>query len=307
MTNLKHCIRIIFYVLMALPYTMGIVQGQLMSFQRDNDIWIKNLKTNTESMICKGFDPDISPDGEKIAFTINRNGGRQIGIIDINTKQLRVLDSIPGNNTYGPQWSPDGSRIVVNHYASRRWNICAINRNGSNFTFLSDSLNDNVFSPTWYTNEFIVCHDMRSLFVVDMRGKVSFIQALNSMSGHIGEASSCEIYLSTDSLFLLYAGTIDKPLSMDIRLTEEPQTVIYIYDIEKRRNVRISPNGIHAFRPRWVNEHDVMYDGFTKKDVHYTNGDVQSIKRHIYCYTLSSKTTKTIIGNGYMPSCSILK
>ena len=57
------------------------------------------------------FQPSWSPDGSRIAFASNRNGGYyQIYVMDSNGKNVRRLTK--GVNDRDPKWSPDGQKIV---------------------------------------------------------------------------------------------------------------------------------------------------------------------------------------------------
>lgn len=61
--------------------------------------------------------PSFSPDGRKIVFTSNRDGGDfEIYVMDVNGANVRRLTSNPGIDTE-PVFSPDGSRIA---FASER-------------------------------------------------------------------------------------------------------------------------------------------------------------------------------------------
>ena len=55
-----------------------------------------------------------APDGHRIAFSSNRNGGRDIYVIDILTREIQQLTRNPGLRKWaaGPSWSPDGKHIA---------------------------------------------------------------------------------------------------------------------------------------------------------------------------------------------------
>ena len=56
--------------------------------------------------------PRWSPDGRKLIFTSYRNGFPDIYVLDLATRQPRLLVSVQGTNT-GGRFSPDGSRIAM--------------------------------------------------------------------------------------------------------------------------------------------------------------------------------------------------
>lgn len=62
-------------------------------------------------LINEAFTPSWSPDGERIAFYSPRDGGRDLYIMDVYSRQTRRLTNNNVNNS-SPSWSPDGREIV---------------------------------------------------------------------------------------------------------------------------------------------------------------------------------------------------
>ena len=88
------------------------------------------------------MDPDWSPDGTKIAFVSDRNGGvYQIYVMDADgTNQIRLTDG--PRQKRDPDWSPDGGKIAfsegVNH-------IAVMNADGDNRVMFEKD----AFGPSW--------------------------------------------------------------------------------------------------------------------------------------------------------------
>jgi dipeptidyl aminopeptidase/acylaminoacyl peptidase len=57
-------------------------------------------------------DPAFSPDGKRIAFLSNREGGSQIWLLDLSGGEPRRATSFP-TEVNGYRWSPDGSTFVI--------------------------------------------------------------------------------------------------------------------------------------------------------------------------------------------------
>ncbi len=109
--------------------------GEWIAFQsdrsgyRDNkrmDIWLvpfeggyaRNLTPNT--IAHHDSKPRWSPDGKRLAFVSDRNGWRNIGVIDVASGETTMLTDDPWDS-WNPKWSPDGRWIA--YVSSRDWNF----------------------------------------------------------------------------------------------------------------------------------------------------------------------------------------
>ncbi len=74
------------------------------------DISLYDLESGGNALLTGGFDPSLSPDGSKVAFT--RDGGENgVYVIDIATGEERLI--FGGSLVLrSPKWSPDGRWIV---------------------------------------------------------------------------------------------------------------------------------------------------------------------------------------------------
>jgi len=91
--------------------------------------------------------PDVSPDGEWIACV---TGDRQENLILLRKdgSERRQLISDPYKDR-GPCWSPDGKRLAFYSDRSGKYEIWAINSDGSNLTQLSRTTGRSVAFPRW--------------------------------------------------------------------------------------------------------------------------------------------------------------
>ncbi|MGB8983761.1 MAG: hypothetical protein WCC12_17965, partial [Anaerolineales bacterium] len=102
----------------------------------------KSLTTGTSSI------PSWSPNGDKIAFSSNRDGDWEIYVINadgMNETQItrnRVADDYPA-------WSPDGSQIVFSIWTNGSWDIFIMNSDGSNVHSLKNTKDITETYPQW--------------------------------------------------------------------------------------------------------------------------------------------------------------
>ena len=91
--------------------------------------------------------PDWSPDGTKIAFASNRDGGPfQIHVMDADGKNVSRLTDGPGEKVH-PDWSPDGGKIAfsVEDWVDHVDHIDLMDADGRN----REKLEDQALYPSW--------------------------------------------------------------------------------------------------------------------------------------------------------------
>lgn len=62
---------------------------------------------------ARAADPDVSPDGQRIAFTVQRADGRGLATMDVAAGAARVLNGEPFTDWTSPRWSRDGRTIAA--------------------------------------------------------------------------------------------------------------------------------------------------------------------------------------------------
>lgn len=91
--------------------------------------------------------PKWSPDGRQLVFASDRDGNREIYVMDIARDRLDNLTQHPAPD-WQPAWSPDGARIAFSSYRDGDWEVYVINIDGTNLVRLTQH-EANDFSPTW--------------------------------------------------------------------------------------------------------------------------------------------------------------
>jgi len=94
--------------------------------------------------------PAWSPDGQKIAFSSNRDGNTEIYVMNQDGSNVVRLTNTANATERGPRWSPDGTKIVFESNRDGDTEIFVMNADGSNVTQLTNNtIADNfpLFSP----------------------------------------------------------------------------------------------------------------------------------------------------------------
>jgi hypothetical protein len=105
------------------PYRVG---GDIVYRSQGFTLWAASWNGQAKRQLTPSganwfsFDPDISPDGTRIAFASNKNpsvpnGSKSdlgIWVMNSDGTNVQLVADNPGADDKGPQWSPDGSAIV---------------------------------------------------------------------------------------------------------------------------------------------------------------------------------------------------
>ena len=92
-------------------------------------------------------DPDVSPDGSRVAFASDRTGDWEIYVAGVDGTGLARVTFDRGNDAR-PVWSPDGSKIAFESNRDDNWEIYIANADGTNPTRLTDDLGADR-NPVW--------------------------------------------------------------------------------------------------------------------------------------------------------------
>jgi TolB protein len=119
---------------------------------RDSEVYIANADGSNLTQVTKAgtgrnSTPAISPDGKRIVFISNRDGGKhQIYIMNADGSAQTRLTKDDTTAFYNPVFSPDGKRIV--YYAEkgdRKDQIWVMNADGSDQKLLTGGVGHNIF------------------------------------------------------------------------------------------------------------------------------------------------------------------
>jgi tricorn protease len=91
--------------------------GKQIAFVVRGEIFVVNAEKGGEAKRItnhpyRDFDIDWSPDNRKLTFISERDGNREVYIVDVKTRELKRLTNTPDAAESNPKWSPTGNYVA---------------------------------------------------------------------------------------------------------------------------------------------------------------------------------------------------
>lgn len=118
-----------------------------------DDLFLVDVKTGKNRPLTynlRATDPDWSPEGKRIVFSLHQGPLSNLALLDLKSKTLKLLTSFENwTEVFTPDWSPNGDRIVFSIFdKDGKRDIAVVDSNGSNFRKLTDDFYDDRY-PVW--------------------------------------------------------------------------------------------------------------------------------------------------------------
>jgi Tol biopolymer transport system component len=189
-----------------LYYSSADVFRDIYSF---NDLFRFDTNTETSTRLSTGLrarEPDLSPDGKTLAFTVNGAGTTHLAVApaDDPTARRIVLRSPRFGQVYTPRWSPDGGSIAVSTWKEAGFRDIEIVdvRTGARRQVTRDRALDT--GPAW-------APDGRTLYFASDRSGIANIYAYDLAAGTVVQITNVlngayQPDISPDGKRLVYLG-----------------------------------------------------------------------------------------------------
>jgi len=233
-----------------------------LAYQDGEKIVATSIDTMKQISFGGATDPAISPDGNKLAYTLSDSAGhRSIWIADMENKNQGQL-VVNNNNYYQAVWSADGSTIAFNIFNKQNlWKIGIIKADNSGYVMLDSASKINVYAPTWKNEKEIVGQDLTNLYTFDLSGKVIDTKLIAGLIGKdLTIASSNRFFYTKDGQKLIFnAGNSDVLDGLT-----GPAEAVYILDLASKKIDRLSPKGITVPYVFVTADDRIFYSGMEK-------------------------------------------
>lgn len=252
-----------------------------LAYQDGDKIVATSIDTMKQISFGGATDPAISPDGNKLAYTLSDSAGnRSIWVADMENKSQGKLQ-VNSNNYYQAMWSADGSTIAFNIFNSKHlWKIGVIKTDNSGYVMLDSASKINIYAPTWKNEKKIIGHDLTRLYTFDLTGKLIDTKLISDLIGkEFSIASSNRFFFTKDGTKLIFNAGNDDALDG----LNGPNEAVYILDLASKKIQRISPKGVHVAYVFLTADDRIFYNGAEKPFTHSKiyvadlNGNIKTV------------------------------
>lgn len=144
-------------------------------------------------------DPQLSPDGSKIAFVSDRTGDEEIFVMNSDGTGLVNLSNDWGSD-YGPlTWSPDSTRVAWTSDRTGAQNVYCCRSDGTGLTALTASTFNDCLNPSWSPDGTKLAYEL--VDYVSTIASQMFVASLSYSGGNVGVSSSLLVSRNTDPNF----------------------------------------------------------------------------------------------------------
>ncbi|MEI6914644.1 MAG: hypothetical protein WCL39_05875 [Armatimonadota bacterium] len=234
------------------------VVAEGIAFSRNG--WIFHIPAVGQSAVkmTLGDSPAMSPDGRKIAYCVNGSSAARaaIAVLNISTKKSALILK-PGAIVTDVIWSPvDNQLAFITSTDAGKSQLQTMRSDGSaRRKIISDGTSSVgfMFSPTWAADgQSITFHDNEILYRVSLSGSILSTTSTATIAGKKSSISSTDRFVFSPRSAQRLAFTQFVPGSaFSNKVTGEPNTALFIYDLGSKTRTRLTPVDLVAFSPVW--------------------------------------------------------
>ncbi len=236
-----------------------------LAFERNGAVWVANFDGTNPKKIAAGVRPDISRDGTRLAFNTESAEGkpfeRRIAVADLAGGQVTVFNSLPSNNSYGPKWSPDGTKLLFEIMDSENWQLGVANADGSGFQYVRiPGVTVGLFNPGCWAEDgkSIYTQDLAAVYQIDLSGGVLKKWEITKMIAGGDMSSESSVVVSPDgSTLLMEAEMGDEDPGR--KNWDGPAPAIWSFNLASGVATRLTPAKFFAWQPRWAGPGEFVF------------------------------------------------
>jgi TolB protein len=250
------------------------------AYEVDGKIVATNIDTTKQVSFGGASFPAISPDGNKLAYTVEDSlGNKSIWYADMENKSQNQIKINSANYTKAI-WAANSNKLAFSFLNKKNiWKTGITHVDHSDLVLFEENSNKAYFNPTWKGEAEIAVHDLEKLYIFNINGKISSTLNLSEITKNEVkiDANSRFFYTQNNNAIIFNAGGL-----------------IYNYDLNAKTLKSISDTAIT------VSE---LFLTFNDKIVFSGTKNATPISK-IYSCNLEGKDFKVLVEKGNHPSAN---
>ena len=250
-------------LLLLVPAIVAGAVGRL-CFTRGDYIFIQEPNGRIRRLV-KGYQPNISPDGQTIAFVASTGewpkSESHVNLLDVKSGSARPISTLSSFQSFHPLWSPDGRQLAVQLAIDHKPAFATVDpRTGDYHLIPSNLKSDYIWLNSWTSNgSSIVLNDLEYVYDLALDGHVIKQLSIRELFGNVDISSLTRFSFSTDGKLLLFNSAM---VPDDVGIAS-----LYLWDIDAQRLSRLTSDRIGALDPKWLPAGDhIIFTGYVKGD-----------------------------------------
>ncbi|GGE57242.1 TolB-like translocation protein [Pedobacter psychrotolerans] len=233
-----------------------------LAYQDGDKIVATSIDTMKQISFGGATHPAISPDGNKLAYTVKDSAGNNsIWIADMESKSQLKLQ-VNSKNYDHAVWSPNGETIAFNFLNDKQiWKVGIIKTDNTGFLILDSKSAIGVFSPVWKTETELVAHDLKNIYTFNLNGKLLDTKSIVDLLGtayHIAESN--RFFYAKNGKTLVFNAKYGNAITE----LNDMANAVFTLDLNTQKVKRISPDGMNAPDVFVTADDRIFYSGAEK-------------------------------------------
>lgn len=233
------------------------------AFERDDCVYLYDVQAKQTHRVSEGYEPDLSPKGDALAFTAERDDSgtnRTIKLFNIQTNTISEFPALGKLNVREPRWSHDATKLAFNVIVGREGHVGILDVSTGQWEDITRGLNFNdpmglegpggVFLNSWSPDDAtLLCQDLVNIYEISTSGNVVNRISLETVVPTGEVDSSIRLQFSRDKKLLLFDGA------------RNPEyTAMYLFNLTDQKLRQLTSKRMDGFEPVWLpSENEIMF------------------------------------------------
>lgn len=250
------------------------------AYEVDGKIVATNIDTTKQVSFGGASYPAISPDGNKLAYTVEDSlGNKSIWYADMENKNQNEI-KINSKNYTKAIWATNNNKLAFSFQNKKNiWKVGVTNVDHSELVLFDEKSVTAYYNPTWKSEKEIAVQDLDKLSIINTDGKI--VSSIN-----LNEITKNQFKIDEKTRFF-YTSKADA-------LVFNANGIIYKYDLNTKALSTISEKGISVSELFLTYSDKVVFSG--------TKNDAKQSK--IYSCNLEGKELIILVEKGINPSAN---